>query len=150
MSEKILAVVDGKVNSLKSIKDGVFSEKMLGDGAVIEVDKKASEFTVVSPVAGKLVTAFPTGHAYGIETKSGLEILVHIGVDTVNLDGEGFKMLVKQGKKVKAGTPLATVNAKLIKSKVPSLNPIILITSGQPVSNVTKGEVEAGQELFEA
>ena len=146
---QILAVVDGKVNTLASMKDGVFSEKMLGDGAVIEVAKDVKTMTVLAPISGTLATVFPTGHAYGIVSKSGVEVLVHIGLDTVNLDGKGFKSFVKQDGKIKAGEPMCQVDVEFVRKNAPSVNPIMVVTSGQPVKNVTKGEVKATDVVFE-
>lgn len=133
---EILAPVNGKLKTLKSLKDGVFSEEMMGKGFVVA----PTDNTVYAPISGKLVTVFPTGHAYGIEGKDGTNVLVHIGIDTVGLNGEGFEALVKQGKKIKAGKPMAKVDFDGIKSKVPSIDVITLVT---PDSKTTAGAVEA-------
>ena len=148
--EVVLAVIEGKVNTLASIKDGVFSEKMLGDGVVIEVAKGIKTMTVIAPITGTLATVFPTGHAYGIVSKSGVEVLVHIGLDTVNLDGKGFKSFVKQGGKIKAGEPMAQVDVEFVSKNAPSVNPIIVVTSGQPVKNAVKGPVKPSDTIFTA
>lgn len=133
---EIKSPLKGKVNTLKSLKDGVFSEGMMGDGVTVTPE----ENTVYAPISGKLVTAFPTGHAYGIEGKDGTNVLVHIGIDTVGLDGEGFKMLVKQGKKIKAGKPMVEVDFAGIKSKVPSIDVVVLVTSDSTTKVVSKGK----------
>ena len=146
---EVFSVIAGKVNTLDSIKDGVFSKKMLGDGVVIEVPKGTKTMTVIAPISGTLVTVFPTGHAYGIKTKSGVEVLVHIGLDTVNLDGEGFKSLVKQGAKIKRGESMAEVDVVVVSKKAPSVNPIVIVTSGQPIKNVSKGAIKENNILFE-
>ena len=146
---EILSPVKGKIKTLKSLKDGVFSEGMMGAGFTVAPESN----TIVAPISGKLVTVFPTGHAYGIEGKDGTNVLVHIGLDTVGLNGEGFKSLVKQGKKVKAGKPMAEVDFDGIKSKVPSIDVIVLVT---PDSKTTlgaieaKGDVEAGTKVAES
>lgn len=87
----IYAPVDGKVIKLSEIPDEVFSEGMLGDGFGILPAKG----NFVTPVEGKLVTVFPTGHAYGIKHQTGVEILLHVGIDTVSLEGKGFEILTK-------------------------------------------------------
>ena len=143
---KILSPVKGKMKTLESLKDGVFSEKMMGDGFVVSPE----ENTIYAPISGKLTTVFPTGHAYGIEGKDGTNVLVHIGLDTVGLNGEGFKQLVKQDKKIKAGKPLAEVDFDAIKGQVPSIDVITLVTpdGSKKFKEVTaKGSVEAGQEV---
>ena len=140
---EILSPVKGKVGTLKSLKDGVFSEEMMGPGFII----KPKEDMICAPITGKLVTVFPTGHAYGIKGKDGTNVLVHIGIDTVGLKGEGFTPLVKQGKKIKAGEPMVEVDFKKIKSKVPSIDVITLVTTDSTTtlnSISVKGDVEKG------
>lgn len=125
----------GKLGTLKSLKDGVFSEEMMGKGFIVE----PTENIIYAPISGKLVTVFPTRHAYGIEGKDGTNVLVHIGLDTVGLEGEGFTSLVKQGKKIKAGKPMVEVDFSSIKSKVPSISVITLIL---PDSTTTVQSIE--------
>lgn len=124
----------GKLETLESLEDGVFSAKIMGDGVVV----MPQESIVRAPIAGKLVTVFPTGHAYGIEAKDGTKILIHIGLDTVNLNGEGFDVKVKQGKKVKQGDPLVEVNFAGIKSQVPSIGVIMIVTTDSKTKIVAK------------
>ncbi|NQZ65849.1 MAG: PTS glucose transporter subunit IIA [Mycoplasmatales bacterium] len=132
---EIKSPISGKLSTLKSLNDGVFSEEMMGKGFVVEPEGN----TVYAPITGKLITVFPTGHAYGIEAKDGTKVLVHIGLDTVGLDGKGFKSLVKQGKKVKVGKPMAEVDFEGIKDKVPSIGVITLVT---PDSDTTVGDIK--------
>lgn len=142
----VLAPVTGKLQPVKKLKDGVFSEGMMGEGVYIELAGAKAKEIMYAPITGELVTVFPTGHAYGIKTKEGFEVLLHIGVDTVNLKGEGFKSLVKQGQQVKAGEPLVEVNTKLIEKKVPSINPILLFTSGQKLPAFKDGKVATAKK----
>ena len=135
---EIKSPVKGKVNTLKSLKDGVFSQGMMGDGVIVT----PSDNIVYAPISGKLVTAFPTGHAYGIESKDGTNVLVHIGIDTVSLDGDGFKMIAKQGKKIKAGKPLVEVDFNGIKSKVPSIDVVVVVTPDSTTKVLSTGEGE--------
>jgi len=144
----VKAVASGTVATLASLKDGVFSEKMMGDGVVVKFPAGTKTGSVFAPVGGELVTVFPTGHAYGIRTAEGVEILVHIGVDTVNLNGKGFKAAVKQGAKVKAGDKLADVDVAAVRKAAPSADPIVLVTSGQKVTAKATGKVTKATKLF--
>lgn len=101
----------GKVVSINEVPDKVFSEKMLGEGfAVIPEDSK-----ITSPVDGVITTIFPTNHAFGIETSNGTEILVHIGIDTVELKGDGFKRILEPGSNVKVGETVIDIDIEKIK-----------------------------------
>ncbi|EFF41287.1 PTS glucose transporter subunit IIA [Mycoplasmopsis alligatoris] len=131
----VLVPADGKVEDLASLNDGVFSEKLLGDGFVVNVkDKKVVD--IISPVDGKLVVVFPSKHAYGIQCASGLEILVHIGIDTVKLGGLGFTSLVKVNDTVKAGDKLATVDVEKIVSEGLNPNVILVVTPDSKLKNI--------------
>lgn len=147
---KIYSPVDGKLIPLKSIEDGVFSEGMLGNGfAVTPISGK-----VYAPMDGELITVFPTGHAYGIQANDGTNVLVHIGIDTVNLGGEGFTPKVKQNQKVKKGDLLAEVDLDLLKSKQVLTDVIVVITSDsskQPIveSIKTSGDVTTNDVIIE-
>ncbi|UUM20069.1 MULTISPECIES: PTS transporter subunit IIABC [unclassified Mycoplasma] len=108
------SVANGKVMDITQLKDGVFSEKLMGDGYIVKFsDEKIGK--VYAPVDGKMNVVFDTKHAYGIETEEGVRILIHIGVDTVNLKGQGFESFVKVGDVVKKGDLLAQVDLKLLK-----------------------------------
>ena len=99
---KIVSPLDGQLILLKDVPDSVFSQKLMGDGFAIIPQSQV----VVSPISGVAESVFPTGHAVGIKTKDGIECIVHIGLDTVELDGEGFTSLISQGDYVKAGEPI--------------------------------------------
>ena len=143
------SVASGTVVTLASLKDGVFSKKMMGDGLVVKFSSTTKIGSVYAPVSGTLVTVFPTGHAYGIKTKEGIEVLVHIGIDTVmTLNGKGFKSFVKQGQKVNAGDKLADVNIAIVKKVAPSADPIVVITSGQKLTSKATGKVTKNSKLF--
>ncbi|ATZ18909.1 PTS system, glucose-specific IIA component [Williamsoniiplasma somnilux] len=139
---EIFAPVDGKIIGLDKIEDEVFKEKMMGDGFAF--DPANGEF--VSPIDGELVSVFPTKHAYGIKHKSDVELLIHIGLDTVTLEGEGFNCVVSQGQKVKVGDKLVDVDLKLIAKKVPSIKtPLVFTnTAGKTIEIVKKGAVKKG------
>ena len=103
---ELYSVTDGKIISIEDVKDPVFSEKMIGDGFAIEPTSN----TVLAPVSGRLFQVAETLHAYGIVTDKGIEVLIHIGLDTVTLRGEGFTSSLKEGMLIKHGDPLATVD----------------------------------------
>ncbi|AVP49328.1 PTS sugar transporter subunit IIA [Williamsoniiplasma luminosum] len=139
---KIFAPVDGKMIGLELVEDDVFKEKMMGDGFAI--DPTDGEF--VAPIDGELVTAFPTKHAYGIKHKSGIELLLHIGIDTVTLNGKGFTSFVEQGQNVQVGDKLVDVDFKKIKDKVPSIKTPIIFTNdmGKKMEILKTGAVKKG------
>ncbi len=136
----------GQVVNLSEVPDAVFSEKMLGDGACIVPE--SNDF--FSPVDGEIVQVFDTKHAYSIRSLDGLEILVHIGLNTVELKGEGFTTLVKDGDKVKKGDKIAEVNLEYVQDMGYQLYTPILITNMSEVKkiNVTQKKVEAKDALF--
>ncbi|EFY08313.1 PTS glucose transporter subunit IIA [Erysipelothrix rhusiopathiae] len=119
----------GIARSLTAVPDQVFSQKMMGDGYALEL----TEGTITAPVSGEVTMIFPTGHAFGITTDAGLELLIHIGIDTVELKGEGFDAVVKQGDKVKQGDVLTHVDLEFIKAQGKSLISPFIFTSGQSI-----------------
>ena len=127
--EYLAAPFAGEVSELQDVPDDAFAQKMLGDGFAITPE----ENVVKSPCAGEIVQIFSTGHAVGIKTKKGLEVLVHIGIDTVKLDGEGFTKLVKNGDQVEVGTPLIEVDLDYIKENAPSISTPVIITNMEKV-----------------
>ncbi|MCP4355379.1 MAG: PTS glucose transporter subunit IIA [Proteobacteria bacterium] len=147
-SGAINSPVEGKAKTLKSLKDGVFSEKMMGDGVVIA----PSEGKFYAPISGTLTTVFPTGHAYGITDKNGVSVLVHIGLDTVNLKGEGFTPAVKQGQKVKQGDLLVEVDLDFVAKNAPTTDTIMVVTpetKGETTILLNKGAVTTDSKLIE-
>ena len=143
VQQVILAPVTGKSVSLTEVPDPVFSDKVLGDGiAIIPVDGK-----IVSPVEGEVSTVAETGHAYGFTSKDGLEILVHVGLETVSLNGECFKVYVKPGDKVKAGDLVAEVDLTYLKEKkINPITPVLLCSDTEEKElQYTEGEVKAGE-----
>ena len=127
---QFVAFMTGQVIELEKVEDQVFSSKMMGDGYAIE----PSDGKVVSPVDGEITVAFPTGHAYGIKTKDGKEILLHLGIDTVELEGKGFTPHVKVGDKVKAGDHIADMDLELIRKENKPLTSMLIFTSGETVN----------------
>ncbi|MDV4149538.1 PTS glucose transporter subunit IIA [Clostridium sp. AL.422] len=140
----LVAPVSGKAMPLSEVPDPVFAEKLAGDGMAI----MAEGDTIVAPADGEVTLIFKTKHAFAMTLANGLEILVHIGLETVSLDGEGFEQLVEQGVKVKAGTPLIKINREFILSKGLSLATPVLITNvdaAKSIAPVESGEVVAGK-----
>ncbi|MDV3428085.1 MAG: glucose-specific PTS transporter subunit IIBC [Bacillota bacterium] len=141
----ITAPVEGKIISITDVPDEVFSQKYMGDGFAIEPLKGE----VVSPVDGEITSFFPTRHAFGITADNGLEVLVHFGLDTVNLKGEGFEALKNQGDKVAAGEMILKVDIDKIKDKVPSIITPVVFTNleeGMKISVNIGENVKLGQE----
>ncbi|MGV2621172.1 PTS glucose transporter subunit IIA [Halobacillus sp. ACCC02827] len=125
VEEQIVAPVNGKVVPLDEVDDPVFSQRMMGDGIAVE----PSDGKVVAPVSGEIVQLFPTNHAIGIKTKSGVEVLVHIGLETVSMEGEGFEGHVKTGDHVDVGDHLITFDVELVKEKAKSTITPVVITN---------------------
>ncbi|WP_449622855.1 glucose-specific PTS transporter subunit IIBC [Robertmurraya sp. Marseille-Q9965] len=144
-ADDFVSPLKGEIKPITEVPDAVFSGKMMGDGfAILPVDG-----TIVSPVDGKIVNFFPTKHALGILSDSGREILIHVGIDTVNLKGEGFEALVSENDTVKKGQPLLKVDLEAIKTKVPSIMTPVVFTNlaeGEQVVIQKQGNVDKGEE----
>ena len=143
---ELTSPMTGKIIPIEEVPDKVFSDKMVGDGVAIEpVDGE-----IVSPIDGKVATIFPTNHAIGLVTKEGLEILIHIGLDTVELNGLGFKRLTEKDAKVKKGEPLMEFDPKLVEEKGKSPITPIIITNMDKVKKMKKntGDVERGNQII--
>ncbi len=138
-AEKMIAPVSGELIDLSKVQDEVFSSKMMGDGFAID----PTEGKVFAPYSGEITVAFPTGHAYGLKANNGKEVLIHIGMDTVELGGKGFKPHVKQGDKVKQGDLLCEVDLDYLRSQgKPVVTPVIF-TDGTAVTIKKTGKVRA-------
>lgn len=140
---KIIATQTGVCVDLEEVPDEVFAGRMLGDGVAII----PSENEVKSPVDGTIVQVFDTLHAYSIKSDDGLEILVHIGINTVELKGEGFTKRVSDGDRVRAGDTLCDADIKFIKEKGYELYTPIVIANASEVKGLEmlKGQVVAGE-----
>ena len=139
---QLLAVADGKVIPIEDVKDPVFSGKLMGDGVAVV----PAGTTVVAPCAGKISMIAETAHAFGMECENGLEILVHIGIDTVSLGGRGFSVLVKSDDTVTAGTPVITFDrAVMDEAGLDMTIPMIVLENGgKQVEMRTPAEAKAG------
>lgn len=139
---KIVSPTEGKLKSITSVIDEVFASKALGDGFAIE----PKEGVVYSPIVGVVSMIFPTLHAIGLKANNGAEILIHVGIDTVKLNGKGFKTFVREGQKIKIGDKLLEFDIEEIKNKVPSTDVIVIFTSGEICEIVNSDmQVDAGQ-----
>ncbi len=129
---KLSAPVSGKSIPLSEVPDPVFAQKMAGDGLAINPISD----TIVAPADGELTLILSTKHAFAMTLENGIELLVHIGLDTVSLNGEGFEKLIEQGTKVKAGTPIIKINPDFIKEKGFSLISLVLITNPEILTSI--------------
>ena len=123
--EKIVPLTNGKLVNITEVPDEVFSSKMMGDGFAM----KTTDGIIVSPVDGKIVTVFPTKHAITIESVDKREILIHLGVDTVKLRGEGFEVFVEENQNVKCGDKLVKMDVEFIEKNAKSSMPIVVFTN---------------------
>lgn len=144
-AKSLINPIQGEIISITEVPDEVFSQKMMGDGfAIIPTEGK-----VYAPVDGEIINMFPTKHAIGIKSTGGMEVLIHFGIDTVKLKGEGFKALVNQGDKVKRGQLILEVDLEQVKQHVPSIvTPIIFtnLPNGVSVEINRKGKTDVKQK----
>lgn len=139
----VLAVADGMALPLDDVPDAAFAGRMLGEGFAVE----PSSGSFYSPVSGVVESIADTRHAYSIGSDDGLDILVHIGIDTVKLGGRGFESLVKVGDRVRQGDPLARADLELIRAEgLPTITPV-LITDPDAICSLdlSLGEVKGGE-----
>ncbi|SFN89986.1 PTS transporter subunit IIABC [Proteiniclasticum ruminis] len=148
VTETIMASpVKGKVLDLSEVPDALFAEKMIGDGFAID----PQEGTVVSPVRGEIAHIFDTNHALAFITESGLEVLLHIGIDTVKMEGRGFKRLAEIGQKVEIGTPLMEVDWALVRQEAKSSITEVVVTNMDQVHEmkvIASGLVDPSQDVL--
>ena len=146
--ETILAPVAGEVVALADVNDPVFSSGAMGQGLAI----KPSEGVVYAPADAEVTIAFATGHAYGLKTSNGAEILIHVGIDTVSMNGEGFNHTVAQGDKVKAGDVLGTFDSAKIAAAGLEDTTMVIVTNTADYASVTpvgQGTVSKGDAVIE-
>ncbi len=143
--DAIVALADGKMIDISTVNDPVFAQKMMGDGVAFQLE--GNKAILCSPANGTLTVLFPTGHAYGVTANNGVEILIHCGIDTVNANGDGFKLCgKKQGDAVKAGDPIVEVDLKKLSANYDMTTMLIItnpnektITFAEP-KDVKRGE----------
>ena len=143
----ISSPVNGKAADLSETPDPVFAEKMMGDGAMVLPE----DGMIYAPEDGEVLFVFNTKHAVGFKTESGVSMLVHVGIDSVKLEGKGFEAFVKDGDKVKKGDLLLKVDVDYVASNCPSLATPVVCTEleeNQKIRVLAKDGVKAGQPLF--
>lgn len=143
--DEIVAVAHGRIEPLEDVADKAFSSGALGKGIAF-IPK--GDF-ICAPANGKVTALFPTGHAFGVTTKSGVEILVHIGINTVELNGKGFDVLVHQDDEVRAGEPVIRINRKLITDEGFDITTMLVITNNhnEHIDLISSGDVSVGDIL---
>lgn len=141
-SKDFVMPITGEVIPITEVPDQVFSQKMMGDGFAIIPEAG----TVVSPVDGEILNVFPTKHAIGIKSKQGYEILIHVGMDTVNLEGKGFTAHIKEGDQVSKGQEILTFDLDFIKKSAPSTVTPIVFTNLTKLNLQKEGKVEQGND----
>lgn len=147
VSTDLVSPLNGEAISLSDVKDEVFSSGAMGKGMAI----KPSEGLLHAPADGEIIMTFPTSHAIGMRTSDGAEILMHIGMDTVNLQGKGFETLVKKGQQVKAGDELVKFDIPAIEKAGYTVTTPIVVTNSkdyEDVKPIVNGEVKAGQKIM--
>ena len=143
--DDIVAIADGELIDVHTVPDPVFAEEMMGKSIAFKYN--TDKVVLCSPVNGTLSVLFPTGHAYGLTANNGVEVLIHCGIDTVNANGDGFKLLgKKQGDAVKAGDPIVEADIKKL-SKNYDMSTMLIITNANDKEiefiepqNVTRGQ----------
>lgn len=135
-SNAILSPVAGRLVNLEATGDPVFASRALGEGVVV-MPETTGETAVLAPVSGTLKTVARTGHAFGIKTDGGIEVLVHIGIDTVDMDGEGFAVVVAKGDRIAAGEPLATVDFGKVAAAGHSVVVVVTVVNAAELTVVT-------------
>lgn len=145
---KICSPLNGKIKELELVDDVAFSNKMLGDGIVII----PSTGELFAPIDAKISMLFPTKHAIGLITDEGIELLIHIGIDTVNLNGDGFSSFVKENDQVKKGDKLISFDIVKMQEKGYDIDTMIIITNTDNYEKIHKCEADeiiVGDELLE-
>ena len=143
----IASPITGNADDLSAVPDEAFAGRMMGDGAAVT----PTDAIITAPEDGEVAFVFDTKHAIGFETESGVELLIHVGVDTVSLNGEGFEVFVENGQKVKKGDAMMKINIPYLTEHAPSLCSPVLCTDlddNQKIRLLAKGEIKAGDPLF--
>ena len=143
----ISSPITGHAADLGTAPDEAFAGRLMGDGAVVE----PQDAYVCAPEDGEVCFVFPTKHAVGFQTESGIGLLIHVGIDTVKLEGEGFEVLVENGQQVKKGEPMLKLDLDYLKANAPSLVSPVLCTEledNQKIRLLKEGNIQAGEELF--
>ncbi len=141
----VASPLGGRVLALEQVDDPVFADRVMGDGAAVVPD----DGTVLAPVGGTVAKLFPGGHGLVIETDAGVAVLVHLGIDTVELKGDGFAVVAAEGDTVAAGDPLVRMDLSRLRALGVDLTSPVVVISGHSARCVAEGEVLAGAPLLE-
>ncbi|MGC7559372.1 PTS glucose transporter subunit IIA [Pasteurella sp. PK-2025] len=143
---EIFAPLSGEIVNIEDVPDVVFSEKIVGDGIAI----RPTGNKMIAPVDGVIGKIFETNHAFSMESKEGVELFVHFGIDTVELKGEGFKRIAQEGQNVKRGDTIIEFDLALLEAKAKSILTPVVISNMDEISDVEKknGEVVAGESVI--
>ncbi len=131
---EILSPVDGQVIDISEVPDAVFSQKMVGDGVAV----RPAGDTFCAPISGKVTKIFSTDHAFSIKSDKDLEVMVHIGLETVALDGKGFERLVEEGSEVNAGDAIIKVDLPYLEAHAKSTLTPVIMTEESDVKEIEK------------
>ena len=142
---QIIAPLSGEIVNIEDVPDVVFSEKIVGDGVAI----RPAGDTIVAPVNGTIGKIFETNHAFSIESEDGVELIVHFGIDTVELKGEGFTRIAEEGQTVKVGEPIIKFDLATLEAKAKSVLTPVVISNMDEIANLEKrsGSVVAGETV---
>lgn len=138
---EVIACCDGQLIDISQVNDDMFSQKIIGDGFAII----PSSNIITSPIDGNVTMIAPTLHAFGIRDENGLEFLVHIGIDTVTLNGKGFELLVEKNSNVKAGTPIIRVDLNEILEK--EFDPVIMCVLTSRLIKPIKIQIDSNRKV---
>ena len=140
----VLAPIDGTVVDLENVPDEVFAQKMVGDGLAID----PSGAVAVAPVAGDLVKLFPGGHAFGIAMSNGVELIVHLGLDTIELKGQGFQNIATEGQAVQAGDPIVRFDRATVERLGKEMISPVVSSGEGTITRRASGTVKAGRDVL--
>jgi glucose-specific phosphotransferase system IIA component len=142
---RVASPFTGRVQALDDVADEVFAQRIVGDGVAVI----PTEGTVVAPIAGRIEKLFEGGHAFAIQDPEGIQVLVHVGLDTVQLKGEGFTVRARQGDDVAIGAHIVSVDLATMEERGVDMSSPVVIISGHEVEVSATGEVKAGDPLFD-
>ncbi|MGY4677583.1 PTS glucose transporter subunit IIA [Pasteurella sp. P03HT] len=142
---EIFAPLSGEIVNIEDVPDVVFSEKIVGDGVAV----RPTGNKMVAPVDGVIGKIFETNHAFSMESKDGVELFVHFGIDTVELKGEGFRRIAQEGQTVKRGDTVIEFDLEVLEAKAKSVLTPVVISNMDEISSIDKkaGEVIAGESV---
>lgn len=148
---EVVAPISGKIINIEEVNDQVFATKMMGDGFAVTPDQLTN--TIVAPMDGEITAIAGSGHAVGIKNeKTGVEMMVHVGLDTVKLKGRGFKVLVKMGKEVSAGDKMIAIDWQIMDEEKLDMTTIVVFTDGYSdaidLKDILGVNVQAGQTII--